>query len=225
MKDITYFIFITLHIAAGFTALGTGLSAMITRKGAKPHKKSGKLYYWAMILVSLSAFVLSGLRDSSFLFMIGLFSLYMTVTGNRTLKFKKAVRTHSAFDWWFLGAISIGAIIFISNLMLTVPFTHGMMPVILVFGFFLLSMLASDARFFTNPRPKLSKNFWLLRHISRMMGAYIATLTAFIVTNIQSDPAWIAWLAPTIVFTPIISYHKNKYRTKRKQKTTGVASV
>ncbi|MEL6537108.1 MAG: hypothetical protein AAFQ98_16925, partial [Bacteroidota bacterium] len=67
-------IFLILHIAAGFIALGTGLSAILVRKGSKPHNRSGLVYFWAMVVVAISAFVLSGLKNNSFLFMVGLFT-------------------------------------------------------------------------------------------------------------------------------------------------------
>ncbi|HAP61324.1 MAG TPA: hypothetical protein DCR93_18105 [Cytophagales bacterium] len=178
-----------------------------------------------MVMVAFSAFVLSAIKSNSFLFMVGLFTLYMTVTGRRALKFKKPQQTHAPFDWVFLGATALGAIVFLSVLLTRVPLSHGMMPVIITFGGFLIAMLIGDASYYANLRSNVPKNFWLLRHITRMMGAYIATTTAFIVTNIQSDPAWIAWLAPTVVFSPLITYYKNKYRGKNKKKAPMVQPV
>ncbi len=39
-----------------------------------------------------------------------------------------------------------------------------------------------------------------------MMGASIAAATAFLVVNIQTNPVWITWIAPTVVITPLIIY-------------------
>jgi hypothetical protein len=37
-----------------------------------------------------------------------------------------------------------------------------------------------------------------------MLAGTIATVTAFSVVNIRIEPAAIVWLAPTVVFTPLI---------------------
>ena len=44
----------------------------------------------------------------------------------------------------------------------------------------------------------------IAHHLGRMLGATIATLTAFIVTNFSFEPAFVLWLAPTALITPLI---------------------
>ena len=46
----------------------------------------------------------------------------------------------------------------------------------------------------------------IVLHLNRMGGASIATLTAVFVVNVQTSPAVIAWLLPTVVGTPLIIY-------------------
>jgi hypothetical protein len=60
-----------------------------------------------------------------------------------------------------------------------------------------------------------NKNYWLLIHIQRMVGSYIAALTAFLVVNNTYLPPLMAWLMPTIIMTPLIFYwsKKNAFRT------------
>ena len=53
----------------------------------------------------------------------------------------------------------------------------GSVPMLLVFGFFLTWMCLEDLRLFI--RKKYEKGAWLLTHIGRMSGSYIATTTAF----------------------------------------------
>jgi len=62
---------------------------------------------------------------------------------------------------------------------------------------------------FQNYRGKAkAKNYWLLAHLQRMTGAFIAALTAFLVVNAQhlpnQIPGFIYWLLPTLIFTPLI---------------------
>ena len=50
-------------------------------------------------------------------------------------------------------------------------------------------------------------------HLVRMSAASIATLTAVLVVNVQTEPAFIAWLLPTIVVTPMIFYWVRRVRS------------
>jgi hypothetical protein len=63
-----------------------------------------------------------------------------------------------------------------------------------------------------NPRTKM----WLIRHIGMISGAFIATFTAFLLTNVRIDPMWIVWLAPTVVGTIFITYSIRTWKQKLK---------
>jgi hypothetical protein len=60
-------------------------------------------------------------------------------------------------------------------------------------------------------------------HLSRMLAGTVATVTAFSVVNIRLEPAVIVWLAPTVVFTPLIVYWN--VRIRRPHARSVVASV
>lgn len=49
-----------------------------------------------------------------------------------------------------------------------------------------------------------------------MGGAYIAAFTAFLVTNIQTEPVYLGWLLPTALGTPAIIYFQYKFSPKKK---------
>lgn len=216
-------IFLVLHIASGFTALGTGLTAIVTRKGGKSHKKSGKVYYWSMLGVSVSSFALSLLHTNHFLFMVGLLSLYLTVSGNRSLLFKRKDFRATRTDWGLAIFCGIGVAALVGYLLSRIPITHGMMPVIVVFATVLLAHVLRDGLWYAG-KVKRPSNYWLRRHIGRMMGAYIATTTAFVVVNVQTDPMWIAWLAPTVLFTPLGTYFERKFTPRRKKAKMNAAA-
>lgn len=61
-------------------------------------------------------------------------------------------------------------------------------------------------------------NFWLLAHLQRMIGAFMAALTAFLVVTANQIPlalpGVIYWLLPTAVLVPLIFYGSGKYRAK-----------
>jgi hypothetical protein len=59
------------------------------------------------------------------------------------------------------------------------------------------------------------ENYWLLIHIQRMIAGYIAALTAFLVVNNTYLPSIVAWLLPTVIFTPLIFYWSKKNAVKK----------
>lgn len=56
---------------------------------------------------------------------------------------------------------------------------------------------------------------WLLMHITAMLGAYIATFSAFLVVNIGFVPKTLLFIVPTLVGTPFIAW--TVVRTQRQQ--------
>ena len=44
----------------------------------------------------------------------------------------------------------------------------------------------------------------IARHLTNMLAATIATVTAVLVVNVETNPAWLAWILPTVVITPFI---------------------
>lgn len=59
---------------------------------------------------------------------------------------------------------------------------------------------------------------WLSNHIQRMMGTYIASLTAFLVVNSsifpQFIPSFVFWLLPGFIVGPLIGRFVKKYTRK-----------
>src|SRR4051794_9172956 len=66
-------ILLVFHIAAGFIALITGFIASTTTKGGTRHRQSGRIYFWSMTGVFITATVIGLLREKWFLFMVGFF--------------------------------------------------------------------------------------------------------------------------------------------------------
>ena len=81
--------------------------------------------------------------------------------------------------------------------------------VFVVFGFISLRFMYTDWQNYTGKAKE--KNYWLLAHLQRMTGAYIASLTAFLVVN-KILPGIIVWLLPTVILTPLIIVWTRKYR-------------
>jgi uncharacterized membrane protein len=202
---------IWLHIAAGFTALVAGAVAILTQKGGPSHRAAGKTYYWAMSVVSATAIGVAAYKGTTFLLLIGIFSFYLTFTGERALRIKGRAGGATTMDWGMFGlsALTSGAML-AAGLLRWVPVPEA----VAVFGGVLAFHSVSDWRYFRDPAraPKA----WLYRHIRRMGAAYVATFTAFLVVNWQTNPAWLAWLLPTFIGTPLIVYTIRRYRSGAK---------
>ena len=214
-------ILILLHATAGGFGLLTGPGALLVKKGSKIHRLFGKIFYWSMIVASCFALVISNLpkHHNFFLFTIGLFTLYMVLSGRRFLALKMLFRnqTASAFDWVLAILMAIaGSCMIIYGWSISSENTIGI--VLIVFGFISLRMVGSSILLFRKINVK--PNSWLIEHIGRMIGANIAAFTAFLVVNNNNFlPPLVAWLSPTVVFTPLIIYYTLKEARKVKIRT------
>lgn len=206
-------IILFLHAFSGGISLVAGMIAIFAAKGKKLHNTSGVIYYWGMMAVVVTSLILGFYRTKIFILTIAVFSFYMVFSGRRTLLFKKQLKP--IFKDWFFNILCLLCGLFmlylgISNL-LRIGFA-GAVPMLLVFGFFLSWMCVNDLKLFS--KKKYQKGQWLLTHIGRMSGSYIATSTAFLVTNIHWEPQWIVWLLPTAVGTPLITLATRNWKRK-----------
>ncbi len=205
-------ILLVAHIIGGFVALIAGFVASLTAKGKTRHRQSGRIYFWGMTAVFLTAVPLGILKQRWFLFMVGFFSYYLVVRGYRILYLKKlgAGQKAGALDWGIVAtAVTFGAGLVVWSFL---PTAKSFATVALVFGIICLGFSARDIQLFVLG-PKL-KNHWVFGHITSMGAGYIATWTAFVVTNVHFLPTVVVWLAPTVVGTICILLARRKYRTK-----------
>ncbi len=203
-----------VHIISGGIAFLAAPAAMATRKGRNAHRRFGKLFFWSMVLTTGSALVMALAGTNYFLFMISIFSFYLAFSGYRVLYRKRPQKGQTAnwLDWLVLGLTCIICVIMIAVGVINI--SQDLSPVLIIFGligcFVALSDLVSFVRY-----PK-GKNQWLYTHMQNMIAAYIATLTAFSVVNIDFLPLIIRWLWPTVVFTPVIVVWVNQYKKRFK---------
>ncbi|MEQ8927345.1 MAG: hypothetical protein RLO81_16110 [Fulvivirga sp.] len=206
------------HVLAGIISLITGILAMSTQKGGKPHRKAGKIYFFAMTYVFFSAIVLSTVKFIPFLFMISFLSYYGCFAGVRILKLKKLHKGQDpkVYDWG-AGVITILAgISFISYGGYYILFSNPnyVAGLSIFFGVFTVQTGVSGIWNFIK-RPKDSMHWWNY-HISGMMGSYIAATTAFLVTigRITDFNHWILWIAPALIGVPLSTYWQRMYKKK-----------
>jgi uncharacterized membrane protein len=211
-----------IHVISGFLALACGAVAIATKKGKGIHITAGRIYFWSMILVAVTAFYLSIVNVIPFLFLIAVLSFYLTWSGYKAIHWKNKSLPKSIF--WFDAVVShlvalFGFVMIILSLLSWFDIhinaaISSLRIVLLVFGIGTTIFATEDLILFYRNNSS-SKFLWMYTHIGRMLGAYIATLTAFLVVNGEFFPSpLIAWLGPTVIGTPLIFYWIKKYRQK-----------
>ena len=90
-----------IHILVGTVSLITGLIAILSKKGRKWHKQSGKVYFFGMTGVFITGIIIAGYRFNMFLFLIAFLSYYSVFAGVRILKLKNLHKLQEPkwFDW------------------------------------------------------------------------------------------------------------------------------
>ena len=195
-----------LHILSGAIALFSAALALSTEKGKKFHVLSGKSYFWAMVLIFLTAIPMSILKSNVFLFLIAIFSFYLAFSGKRFARNRKGIPARLdliAVNFMFLSGAGmwILAIIFFIN-------NDSQFITLIVFGFLALSLGYGDFQTFKNQTATGKER--IAKHLTNMMGGTIAVVTAVLVVNPPADPEWVWWILPTVLITPVISWWNKK---------------
>lgn len=201
-----YSVFIILHVLCGSTALLTGIFSVMSKKGGRFHRGNGRFFFYAMLGTTLSSMILAIIHPSYFLWCIGIFSFYQNFMGFRAIRNKTL--QPKWYDHLVLGISAINTI-----MMLVV-----LHPILFVFGLISLGTVAKQYLLYYRLRttPAQAKE-WLQIHIGNMMGAFIATVTAFLVVNGDnlSFSKWQAtfiWFVPTIALVPLMAFWMKKYK-------------
>jgi uncharacterized membrane protein len=212
------------HVVAGITSLLSGIIAgFFGRKGGKLHRQVGKVYFWCMFWVFVSAMlIISFIRFSPFLMVIAVFSFYLAFSGYRALKIKKT-RKVEIIDWsaaiitfiFGLGMIGMGV-----NYLIPSEFSSVIGYLCLFFGFFTSRSAWENLQMYRNIA-SADKMWWWFAHMSSMSGSLIAATTAFLVQNgeifhVPNQFGWVLWVLPTFVGFPFVSYWARKYKAQFK---------
>ena len=212
--EITLKILLIIHIIAGFLSLVTAPVAMAVQKGGNAHRKWGKVYFYGMTIVTITAILISSMKYIPFLLMLSIFSYYSIIKGYRALYLKEMYRGQkpALIDW----IAAIATAIFSSGLLIwgliIITEGHNFGWVALVFGLIGVSNIYTDIKKYKNP-PK-EKMAWFFDHFNGFIGGYIATVTAFSATNMTFLPTLLCWLWPTIVIVTFMVYWNRKFKAK-----------
>jgi uncharacterized membrane protein len=205
---------IYVHAFFGGIGLLAGFASIIFQKGSLKHKKAGKVFSVCMIVSSGISLPICWLpkHENPFLFLIGIFTIYLVLSGNRILLFKTKKQANYT-DKLISGTLLIGAVV---QLILGIYFMLNQQyggVLYLFFGTLALSLALRDFKFFKS----LEKSKIMNLHIGKMSGAFAASITAFLVAGIRLE-GLIYWISPSILIGIFIAYWIRK--TKKPKEVT-----
>ncbi len=192
-------VLLAVHIAAGSVSLATAGVALITAKGGRWHVLAGRVYAVGMTVVFLTAVPLAVLVQSSFLFLIALFSFYLVFAGWRFARNRQR-RAHPV-DWVAVAVIVVTGLTMWGYAAVLALDDSSQWITMVVFGGIAIALGLADALFHWN-QPGGARR--VSRHLTNMMAGTIATITAVTVVNVEMNPVWVPWILPTVVITPLI---------------------
>ncbi len=194
---------LVIHITAGAIALTSAFVAAATKTLDLPHKwhiYSGVTFFIGMIVIFVTAIPMAFMKSNVFLFLIAIFSFYLALSGWRYARNRSGAPAR--FDWVIAGLMAVASVcmIFFGVMIFTGDHSHGI--TMAIFGCIGAGLSFSDLWGFR--RGGVSGKQRIANHSTKMLAGTIATVTAFLVTNFTTHPAFILWLAPTVVITPFI---------------------
>lgn len=201
-------IVVVIHALSGVLALLSGLLNMVGSKKGKRHRAVGSFFVFMMLTSALTGILLALTSGNWFLTVVGIFTAFMAYTGwvyqrknNFTIPDVVAVFIMAGVGIFMTGygiGLLLGGVVF------------GLVHV--VFGGISLVLVRTDILVIT--KRKLFSQVANVQHISRMTGAFIAALTAFLVVNsglfTEYVPGFVIWLLPTVLFTPFAVYWSHR---------------
>ena len=195
-------ILLAAHITGGVIALLCAGGALVAKKGRPGHRFFGKGYVAGMTAVFLSALPLAAFQTNLFLLLIAFFSFYLVFSGFRFAR--NQTGAPEGQDWIAVGVAvlsgvgmwGLGFFFFMAG--------NDQWVTLIVFGTLGTLLGVSDGAAWI--KGTLTGRKRIARHLTNMLAGTISTVTAVLVVNVATNPPWIAWIAPTIVITPLIIY-------------------
>lgn len=209
-----------VHIIAGVSTLITGPIAIFYNfKDPKKHRIVGKTFFYAMLIVAVSAILgfFKHPEKTFFQFLLGIALLVLAgiFRGVRSIFLMKGGAV-SAFDFAYTALLGLNGLFmlgmsawhFQAGTVIAFPILFG------VFGLMSLIDTRVNWRVFRNPAA-LHRFEWMRLHSSTMIGAFTASTTAFTVQTAHFLPWYLQWFGPTMLLLPFQIYFARKLMTMR----------
>ena len=201
-----------IHITAGFLSLTAALVATLSKTldlAHRWHVYSGRVFFYGMAVIFSTAVPMAILQPNTFLLLIAALSFYFALAGWRYATNRRGIPR--PIDWGSAIVMIVAAVLMISfgAWLLGRRDMNGITMVVL--GAVGAGLSVADLRTLRSGGTRGAER--IARHLTMMLAGAIATVTAFLVTNVSVEPRFIVWLAPTVVIAPIIGVWSRRIRS------------
>lgn len=171
-----------IHIAAGAVGIVSGAVALYSLKGGKVHRKSGLIFVYAMVLMTLTALVITMFGGGRFSAMQALLTFYLVTTALLTVR-----QREQRFEWMNVGAMILALSVAGYDVILGLEAAANPKrlldgipaAMIFIFGGFALLGALGDLRMMLVSR--FQRNDRIARHLWRMgLALWIAVASFFL---------------------------------------------
>jgi len=197
---------LALHIAMGFAAVVAGLLPIVSRKGSRLHRLSGRVFAGLMSVLLVAAWVMTALRFNPYFAALSATATITLFSGLRVLGRKRPDldpgQRARPLDWALtLAVVGIGLWILV---LLIQGRTGGQTAVSAALVYAALTYGGWDLWRFARPTAwPFSPNLWTYEHLVKMLSAYGAVLSAFSGNFLTVLPTPWSQLWPTLLFQPM----------------------
>jgi uncharacterized membrane protein len=197
---------LALHIGCGFALVAVGLVPILSRKGSRLHRWSGRTFVALMSVLLAAAWVMTALHFNAYSAALSATATITVFSGARVLGRKRPDldprQRAKPLDWVVtLALVAIGVWV----LVLVVQGRTGNKAAVsgaLVYAAFAYG--GWDLWRFARPTDwPFSPNLWTYEHLVKMLSAYGAVLSAFSGNFLTFLPTPWSQLWPTLVFQPM----------------------
>jgi len=217
-----------VHILAGGLGLVAGAVALSAAKGARLHRKSGILFVYAMITMSLSGAVIAALRGIGTNALAGLLAAYLVITALTTVR-----QPTVGSRWLNLGAMLVALAIGLTSVTLGFELLisgessrHGVpIPMLFIFGAIGLSASISDVRMIRSGGIRGARR--LARHLWRMCFAFFIATGSFFLGQADEfpEPLRITALLAVLALAPLLVMLYWLWRVRSRKTFTNAITI
>ncbi len=214
---------IPLHVTGGAIGIVSGLVALYALKGAQLHRKSGTIFVYAILLMSLSGAVMAvGRAGAAMNIPAGLVTAYLVITALLTVR-PPSPGTRRAERGAMLAAFALALASIVSALVSAGTGHAGFVFPLLMFGALALSAGVGDRRMLRAGGFRGTAR--LKRHLWRMSVALFIAAASFFLGPVRRIPEPLRIpalrLIPLVVLVTMV-YWLWRYRRRRTRSVIGV---
>jgi uncharacterized membrane protein len=197
---------LALHVAVGLIAVAAGLLPILSAKGSRLHRLSGRVFAGLMSVLLVAAWAMTALRFNPYFAALSATATITVFSGLRVLGRKRpdldARQRARTLDWIVtLAVVGIGLWVLV---LLVQGRTGGKTAVSAALVYAALLYGGWDLwRFFRPTAWPFSPNLWTYEHLVKMLSAYGAVLSAFSGNFLTFLPTPWSQLWPTLLFQPM----------------------